>query len=296
MSRAQIMRPLSGAIAGIAAALGVALAVEPGSTAAASARQAAAVPLRVVASLHPDAVLYGDPVTAEIDIFYDPRTVDSSSLRVQPSFIPYVVSSAPTVEPLRPGVVRLRYQLTCVTDGCLPTRGPRLLRLEPVTITGLTGRRTVSVTARWPTLRVSSRLAPSDLSGRIRFRSPTTPPLPGYRLPPGPLSGGLIAGAVVCVLAGALLVIGPLATLFRRSTGPRLSRLELAIAYVRDSTRRASPDRRRALALLSEAVDDEGETALAAVAADTAWSEPPPTPAGADELAERAAEIRTPAG
>ena len=296
MTRAQLMQPLAGAIAGMAAALGVALAVVPGSAAATSARQAATVPLRAVASLHPAAVLYGDPVTAQIDIVYDPRAVDSSSLRVEPSFIPYVASSAPTVEPLGNGVVRLRYQLTCVTDGCLPTRGPRLLRLEPITITGLAGGRTVSVTARWPILRVSSRLAPSDLSGRIRFHSPTTPPLPAYRLPPGPLSEGLIAGAAVCVLAGALLLIGPLATLFRRSRGPRLSRLDLAIAYVRDSTRRASPDRRRALALLSEAVDDEGETALAAVAADTAWSEPPPTPAGAAQLAERAAEIRTPAG
>jgi hypothetical protein len=62
------------------------------------------------------------------------------------------------------------------------------------------------------------------------------------------------------------------------------------VAYVRDSTRRSASDRRRALALLSEAVD-EGEPDLAATAAETAWGKPSPTPGHAEALADRATEL-----
>lgn len=252
----------------------------------------AGTPLRVVASLHSTAVLYGDPVTAEVEVDYEPQTIEPASIRVQPSFIPYVASSAPVVEHPYTGVVRFRYSLLCVTAGCLPTKGPRFLQLERVTVTGLAGTRTVTAAASWPTLRISSRLAASDLSGRVRFRNPTTPPSPEYRLAPGPLSAGLIAAAALCALVAAAVAGRELTRFSGRSRARRLSPLELAIAYVRDSARRSDPDRRRALELLAEAVGDQGELSVAAAAAETAWSKPPPTPAGATELADRAAHVR----
>jgi hypothetical protein len=252
--------------------------------------------LRVVTSLRPAAVLYGDPVTADVEVDYDPQTVEPSSIRVQPSFIPYVVSSAPVVQHLRAGVVRFRYSLLCVTTGCLPTKGARVLRLERVTVTGLADSRTVTAAALWPRLRISSRLGASDLSGQIRFRNPTTPPAPEYRIAPGPLSAGLIAAAALCALLAAALAGRELAGRFARSSARRLSALELAIAYVRDSARRTDPDRRRALELLAEAVDSDGEPTLAAAAGEQAWSKPPPTPAGAAELADRAAGLGRGAG
>jgi hypothetical protein len=282
---------MRGRIAG-AAALIAALASLSGSPDVAYAGSTSAAPLQVVTSLQPAAVLYGDPVTADVEVDYDPRAVEPSSIRVLPSFIPYVATSAAVVQRLRPGVVRFRYSLVCVTDGCLPTSGPRLVRLERVTVTALAHARTVTVVASWPSLRISSRLAASDLSGRIRFRSPTTPPTPAYRLRPGPLAGGLIAAAALCALAAAALAGRELTRRSARSVADRLSRLELAIVYVRDSARRSDPDRRRALALLAEAVDDDGVPALAADAAETAWSKPAPTPAGATELADRAAGLR----
>jgi hypothetical protein len=261
----------------------------------AAAGSAAAAPLRVVPSLSPSAVLYGDPITAEIEVDYEPQ-LDASSIRVQPSFIPYVASSAPVVEHPRTGVVRFRYALLCITDGCLPTKGPRLLHLERVTVTGLAGNRTVTAGASWPTLRISSRLGAADLSGQIHFRNPTTPPAVDYRLAPGPLSAGVIAAAALCALVALALAARALARLSRRSSERRLSPLELAIAYVRDSTRRSDPDRRRALELLAEAVDRNGEPTLAAAAAERAWSKPPPTPGGATELADRAAGLRKGSG
>ena len=278
------------------AMLAIAGACLGGSADVAYAGSAAGAPLRVVASLDPGAVLYGDPVTAEVEVDYEPQTVEPASIRVQPSFIPYVVSSAPVVQHVRAGVVRFRYSLLCVTDGCLPTKGPRLLQLERVTVTGLAGTRTVTAAASWPTLRISSRLAASDVSGGVRFRNPATPPSPEYRVAPGPLSAGLIAAAALCVLVGTALAGRELARLFPRSRTRRLSPLELAIAYVRDSARRSDSDRRRALELLAEAVGNQGEPAAAAAAAETAWSKPPPTPAGATELADRAAGLRRGAG
>jgi hypothetical protein len=236
-----------------------------------------------VASLQPAAVLFGDPVTADIEVDYDPHAVEPSSIRVQPSFVPYVASLAPVVQHLHAGAVRFRYSLLCVTDGCLPTKGSRMLQLHAVTVTGLAGTRRLTATARWPVLRISSRLTAADLKNRDRFRHPTSPPPPEYRVAPGAFAGGLIAAAALCALLAAALVGRELAQ--RSGRARPLTPLELAIAYVRDSTGRADHDRRRALELLAEAVEGE----LATAAAETAWSKPPPTPAGATELADRAA-------
>jgi len=241
--------------------------------------------LRVSASLHPAAVLYGDPVVADVEVDYDPRTVEPSSIRVQPSFSPYTAGAAPVVQHLHDGAVRFRYSLLCVTEGCLPTKGSRSLQLHAVTVTALAGTRRLVANAPWPVLRISSRLAAADLTGRIRFHHPASPPAPAYRLAPGKLAAGLIALAALCTLAAVALAGRELTRRSARSKVRRLSPLELAIAYVRDSTVRGDPDRRRALALLSEAAEGE----VADDAADRAWSKPPPTPAGAGELADRAA-------
>ena len=82
------------------------------------------------------------------------------------------------------------------------------------------------------------------------------------------------------LLAAAALAVRGLGGLSRRSRARPLSPLQLAIAYVRDSTRRSDLDRRRALSLLAETVDD-GEPSLAAAAAERAWSKPPAGPSSA---------------
>ena len=177
-----------------------------------------------------------------------------------------------------------------MTEGCLPAHERRLVRLEPVTVTAVAGDRTARVSGSWPALHVSSRLEASDLTGPVRFRSPASPPAPAYRVAPGVLVGGLIAAAALCALAAAGVAGRGLARFVRRSTTRRSSLLELAVAYVRDSARRSGPDRRRALSLLAEATVG-GEPALAAVAAEAAWSRPSPTPLDATELADRAARL-----
>jgi hypothetical protein len=241
-------------------------------------------PLRVGLTLQSAAVRFGDPVSAVIEVDFDAGAVSAASIHVEPSFLPYVVSAAPAVQRRR-GVVRYSYSLSCLTEGCLPTNGPRLLHLRAVTVTALSGSRRVSATAVWPVLSISSRLTSSDLARSIHFRHATTPPPPEYRIAPGKLAGWLIAAAAIGALAAAALAGRQLAGLPRRTRGPRLSPLELAIAYVRDSTQRSASDRRRALELLAESV---GEPTLAANVARTAWSPDPPTAAGAEDLADRA--------
>lgn len=248
-------------------------------------------PLRVVATLDSASVQYGDPVEATVEVDYRPGTIDPASIRIEPSFVPYVATSEPVVRRPRPGVFTSTFTLLCLTEGCLPTEGPRMLHLEPATVTAGTGAGTIRASGTWPTLRVSSRLTSADLSGPVRFRSPAGPPPPAYSIRPSVLTGGLILAAAICALAAIAILARELTKISLRSQEPRLSRLDLAIAYVRDSARRSGADRRRALSLLAEATD-EREPLLAASAAEAAWARPSPSPVGATELADRAAHTR----
>jgi hypothetical protein len=241
-----------------------------------------------VTTLNPAVVHFGDSVTAEVEVDYG-ATVTDGSIRIVPSFVPYVIVAQRTV-PSGSGVLRIRYSLLCVTDGCLPTRGVRMLRFEPVGVTGSSGGSRMTVAGSWPALRVLSRLSPSDLTGGVRFRAPALPPTPRYTVDAGALALGLIAAATLCGLTALALAAGVLAR--RRWRGAHgLTPLELAIAYVRNSVGRSDADRRRALELLAEAIGDEGEPDLAGAAADAAWSRLPPSPRGAGILADRAAQL-----
>ena len=61
-----------------AVVLGVVCAAFAGSTDVATAGPA----LRVVASLHPAAALYGDPVTAVVEVGYDPHAAIKAPIAV----------------------------------------------------------------------------------------------------------------------------------------------------------------------------------------------------------------------
>ncbi len=260
--------------------------------AAAPAGAAPVSPLVVVTSRVPASIAFGDPVTAVLEIHYA-ATIAPSSLRLAPSFDPFVQRSQPAVQLVRGGFVRVRYSLLCLTDACLPTHGARFVPLGSVTVTGQAGSETVSAVGRWPRVRVSSRLAPSALSGKVRFHTPAALPAPGYRITPGKLEIVLIAAAVLC--AATALALLPHSLRRRRGRTLResnLSALELAIAYVRDSRTRPDPERRRALELLSEIVESGGVAPdLAAASARRAWSRRAPTPEDATAFADRAGAL-----
>jgi alkylhydroperoxidase family enzyme len=277
-------------VAAAAAALGcLVLGAAP---AAAPARTALVSPLAVVTSRAPASIAFGDPVTAVLEIHYA-AAIAPSSLRIAPSFDPFVQRAQPAVQLVHAGVVRVRYSLLCLSDACLSTHGARLVPLGSVTVTGRARSGTVSAVGRWPTVRVSSRLAPSALSGKARFHVPAALPAPGYRIAPGELEIVLIAAAVLCAATALMLVTPSLRPRRRRALREsRLSALELAIAYVRDSRTRPDPERRRALELLSEIVESGGvDPGLAAASARRAWSRHAPTPEDATDFAERAGAL-----
>lgn len=260
--------------------------------AAAPAIAASVSPLSIVTSRAPASIAFGDPVAAVLEIHYA-ATIALSSLRVAPSFDPFVQRSQPAVQLVRAGFVRVRYSLLCLTDACLATHGARLVPLGSVIVTGRTRSGTVSAVGRWPRVHVTSRLAPSALSGKVRFRIPAALPAPGYRIAPGKLEIVLIAATVLCAATALALVPTSLRRLRGRTLREsNLSALELAIAYVRDSRTRPDPERRRALELLSEIVESDGvDPDLAAASARRAWSRHAPTPEDATAFADRAGAL-----
>jgi hypothetical protein len=257
---------------------------------AGNARAASQPPLVVTTSAQPSTVRFADPVVADVGVTYDPHAISGGTIRVLPGFAPFAQEGAPDVARSDHdglATVHYRYTLRCTTDGCVPDGATRVMRFGPVRVTASTaGGATVAATGRWPTFTVASRLTAGDRAGTLVFRHQRPLPAPHYSVSPGALAAGLIALAAVAGIAGVALIVRTLRR--RREAGaPAVSLLERALIYVRDAARRPDPaDRRRALELLAEAVDDAGEPRLARRVRDTAWVEAPPTPGSAVELAD----------
>jgi hypothetical protein len=276
-----------------AAAASLGLLVLWAPPAAAPAETTPVSPLTVVTSRSPASIRFGDPVTAQLEIHYAAGTIALSSLRVAPSFDPFVLESQPVVQFVHTGLLRLRYSLVCLSAACLPIHGAKIVPIGTVTVTGQAGSRMVTVGGRWPAAHVSSRLAASALSGKVRFHVPAALPAPGHRIAPATLEIVLVAAAALCTAIALALALPALTRLHRRTgQGSSLSALDLAIAYVRDSGTRRDPERRRALELLSETVESIGaDPDLAAASAQSAWSRHAPTPEDATVLADRAGTL-----
>ncbi len=245
---------------------------------------ALARPLAARTQLTPTAAFFGDPIVAQVAVDLDSRVVDPGSVRVDPSFAPYVESAAPTVDRSSVGrdeTVVYSYTIQCVSDGCLPVGGPRTVRFPPVVVTATAAGRPVRTTAAWPAATVSSRLSKADLStSRPRFRHSSPLPPPVYGVSPGGLAlaltvvGGLLGAAAVVLLGIELAAL----LRRRRASLAEPTPLEAALAFVRDSAgRRDAADRRKALELLAEALEGEGNATLADAAERVAWAEPPPS-------------------
>ena len=248
--------------------------------------------LAVKTSLEPHPAFYGDVLTAEIDVVIDPAAVSAKSVHVVPSFSPYVQTGPPAVSDTTVGkqeTLHYRYSIQCVSDACLPVNKPLAVKLPAITVTAKAGTEQLSATAAWPTTFIASRLQAKDVA-TTHFRWAKTVPPPTYAVSPGTLADGLTAAAGLLAV-GALALIGfelvRLVERRRRTPSSSSHRSRAALAYTRDAARRPDPaDRRKALGLLAKTLDGEGVAALAGTAGDIAWSEEPPTPDRAIELAD----------
>jgi hypothetical protein len=251
---------------------------------------ASARPIAVRTSLQPANASFGDELVAEVDVDVDTAAISPSRLHVVPSFAPYAQTGAPVVSQSRSGrfaTVSLRYRIQCVSEECLPAAKPLALRLPPVVVSALDGGRTRQVTAAWPPALVASRLSSNDLQ-RVRFRRSATLLQPTYATSPN-VSADLLTAVAggLALLAVAVLTLEAVRFAGRRRSRIELTPLEEALRLTRESARRSNAaDRRKALSLLSQTLEDDRVSKLAAAAGDAAWSESPPSPDAALRLAE----------
>ena len=296
-------RPLASAgVAAIAAAAVVALiGTGLGWWSSPSGSAAPSSPIAVRASLDPGTIFFGDPVVAQVEVDIDPHTVDAGTVRVEPGFDPFVESSPPAIARVRDGsleTLRYTYSIQCVTDGCLPSAASHTVQLPPLVVTAQSrsstqsGSKKLTVKQPWPAEIVNSRLQRSDLATSTpHFLRPAALPSPVFGTSPVALANLLTAAAAVLALAALALLGLELRALFaRRRHRAHLTRLESAIAFVRQSAQRPDPaDRRKALELLAGALELDGKPALAGSAERLAWEESPPSPERASALADEAA-------
>jgi len=246
------------------------------------------------AVLSPQIVLFGDTLTARVDVTVDPARVDPDSVRVRTDFEPWE-----HVEPLRrvrkdgrgTAYVSFTFALRCLTSPCVPPRdvAPRDFPAALVTFAG-DGRLEVE----WPRLVVHSRIP--DRAAQFPWQADVVSlPAVSYRLPPAVLLGLLLGGAVLLTLVGGVLAcrarpprrVAP-EPLPAPPPEPPLPPLERALVLLEDPhPQDGTADRRRALELVADALAgrDEG---LAANARALAWSEHDPPPSETTGLAARA--------
>jgi hypothetical protein len=258
----------------VAAAAAIAALALPGAA-------VAAAPV-VATSVTPRSVLFGDRVTARLDVLVDTTELASRPVSVSTPTGVWTEVGAPAASTARGGRwarTRIELTLVCAQVACAPEGGVATPAIPPAAVT--LRRRdggTVRVVARWPAVVVSSRLAPgSSAASSPPFRLQTSPPPLRTRVSANGLAWTLDAVAIVLVLAAAALVAAAL----RGRRAPRaVDPLERALALAREAEGRAAPDRRRALALLARVARDRETT-------ETAWSEPEPTPERLAALVDR---------
>lgn len=295
-----------------AAAVAVVAAV-----AALAAGNAGASPgaVRTRATLPPGPYLFGQQVTADLDVLVDTRAADPDSVETQPRFFPYALVGAPRREAARDGgVVRVRfhYRLVCDTLACttgakkehVVTFVPALVRYRDA------HGHTRTTTAKWPRFRLVSRVAQKQFRPEtatearrgvfvapvLQLPAAVNAPSPTYRLAPS-IVAAVVFGAALVALLGAAWLLLPVVALARTSAGaaPELSPLERSIAVVEATAQRqpGSAEHREALALLARELRRAGAAELVQPARRLAWSEQAPTAAASRRLV---ADVRAATG
>jgi len=232
------------------------------------------------------ATLFGDSVRASVRVIVDRERVDPSSVGFNAHFEPFVALSVPSVTRQDSGrVTRLVYtaNLICVTNLCLSKDKPEPVHVQfpPAQVFYLAKsgeRRTLRVP--WQASTIGPRTNANDLNGNDPFEQPswraTTDPLPvSYARSPHTLR------LVLFIVSGVLFAVALFALIRFVLTGKLrlriLSPLERAVVLV-ERAPAESPEKRKALELLSYELSRSGEPELALVAKQLAWAEPTPLP------------------
>ncbi len=280
--------------------LGAALLATP-----AAASSPPSPPVRAKATLSPRVVLFGDTVTARVQVTLDGRRADPSSVALHPQLAPWEPVAPPVWERGRAGamvVLRATFRLRCLTGACVPPREVAPLELSPLRLSYVergTPPRRRTLLVPWPLLVVNTRIVAWDFRRADALARPWTAdldslPAVSYRIDPG--AGEALFLALASLLAAGGLILLAAAVPRRRvpragpadPVEPAPSPLERALALLEEA---AGPDgageRRRALELVAAELSRRGEEGLAGWARALAWSRDEPPLQATRQLAAR---------
>jgi hypothetical protein len=255
------------------------------------ARPAKAV--AATATLGAQALSFGDPLTARLDVLVDPQRVDLATVRLRPRFAPWRVASQRVERREAAGVLlSYRYTLECLSPACLPGRTLAERRFLPALVSyrSVAGRR-ARLAVEWPIYRIATRLTSPDIGDpTLHLSADTSLPPVSYRISPAVLQA-LLAVLAALLVAGAAALVALALPRRRRADGPELPPLERALAVVRASTANGYPaERRSALGGLARVLRADGRRELAHAAVRLAWSSQPPTAEATAAFADRVEE------
>jgi hypothetical protein len=252
-------------------------------------------PVTVAADVTPRTHLFGDTLTARIDLVIDREAVGPARPRVERSFAPYVVERA-TISRRDAGrfsQVRYTFRLRCLVATCISPSGRARVRFAPVHVfyRSASGKAREARTT-WPSVELYTRLAsvPREEQSTSRFATPVAAPWRAdlVSVPPVSDRASPTLLVVALLLAAGLLLLPAGVLAYRalpRRTSPsweawlaRLAPLDRALAVLeRARTEGDATARRRALERLGMELRARGAEGLARAALELAWAEAAPT-------------------
>ena len=255
--------------------------------------------IAVRADVFPHEYLYGDPLTAQVDVLLDRAFVRPDSIRVEENFAPFRVQKRQRVREDLGGTTHLRYvyELDCLRGKpCLPEEEGRRFELPEVRVSYVVteiGERTTT-RVELPVLSGSTRLLGANLNEPTFRADPRETPAPTYRVSPNVLAAGALglAGALVLAALFLLVPLVPIGFVQRWREARRARRrtdLERALLHLQTT----APDEsevRPALERLASELGRVDNDDLAVQTRRLAWSEPPPVE---EEIGELSGDVDT---
>jgi hypothetical protein len=252
-------------------------------------------------------LLFGDPLTARIDVLLDRRRIDPDLVRLQAPFPPFVPLSQTSSRRDRGDVTELQYTLTlqCLTIECLPPLAGKRYFVFPSTQVvyrepASSGSLVNEIPFRFPAVGLASRLSAEAVRAARKRTGPLrviegpaagiglqeaiqlmrddarSLPAASFSIPPALLVAILLVAAVALAVGAAALVVRyvrpPPPGVRPEPPTPALSPLEHALGELDLALADGQVDRqRKALELLARELGHAGDKELASEARLLAW-------------------------
>jgi hypothetical protein len=256
--------------------------------------------IAVRADVFPHEHLFGDTLTAQVDVLLDRSFVRPESVRVEQNFRPFRVRGRVQREREDLGNtthLTYRYRLECLrAEPCLPQDDGRVFELPEVRVSYVVteiGDRTTTRVELAP-LTGTSRLAGASLDNPAFRADPREVPDPTYRVSPTALAAGAlgVAGLLVLAALGLLVPLVPIGFVQRWRAARQARRrtdLERALAHLRATAPSGESDEvRPALERLASELGRVESDDLAVHTRQLAWSEPAPVE---DEIGDLSTDV-----